>query len=126
MSSLDLEMGDDLEGLAELVREFARLRDWEQFHTPRNLVLALVGEVGELAAEFQWNADDSLAQKLATPAFRESVGSELADVFSYLIRLADVLGMDLGEELRKKISLNNSRYPVDKSRGSAEKYTSYE
>jgi len=112
--------------LTTLVRAFADNRDWQQFHTARNLVLALVGETGELAAEFQWISDDNIVSALQDADKREAVGSELADVFIYLLRLADVIGINLVEELGKKIMVNEERYPVDKARGSAAKYTKYE
>ena len=112
--------------LTTLVRAFADKRDWQQFHTARNLVLALVGETGELAAEFQWISDDNIVSALQDADKREAVGSELADVFIYLLRLADVIGINLVEELGKKIMVNQERYPVDKARGSAAKYTKYE
>ena len=112
--------------LTTLVRSFADNRDWQQFHTARNLVLALVGETGELAAEFQWIGDDNIVNALREADKREAVGSELADVFIYLLRLDDVTGIDLEEELKKKIAINERRYPVDKAKGSAAKYTAYE
>ena len=112
--------------LTSLVRAFATSRDWQQFHSARNLVLALVGETGELASEFQWISDDNIVHALQDADKREAVGSELADVFIYLLRLADVLEIDLSEELKKKITVNEKRYPVDKARGSAAKYTAYE
>ena len=112
--------------LTTLVRSFADSRDWQQFHTARNLVLALVGETGELAAEFQWISDDNIVNALQDAEKREAVGSELADVFIYLLRLADVTRIDLAMELKKKIAINEKRYPVDKAKGSAAKYTQYE
>jgi len=112
--------------LTTLVRAFADNRDWQQFHTARNLVLALVGETGELAAEFQWISDDNIVSALQEAGKREAVGSELADVFIYLLRLADVIGINLVEELGKKIMINEERYPAHKARGSAAKYTKYE
>ena len=112
--------------LTNLVRSFADSRDWQQFHTARNLVLALVGETGELAAEFQWISDDDIVNALQDAEKCEAVGSELADVFIYLLRLADVTGINLAEELKKKIAINEKRYPVDKAKGSAAKYTAYE
>jgi len=115
-----------LDDLTELVRKFAAERDWEQFHTVRNLVLALVGEVGELAAEVQWIADGQVAESLAKQDKKALVAAELADVLTYVLRLADVLDVNLAEEVLKKISVNEKRYPPDKSRGSAEKYTKYE
>ena len=116
----------DIEALKLQLRVFAVARDWEQFHSVRNLVLALVGEVGELAAEFQWISDDDIVNALQDSGKRESVGSEIADVFTYLLRLADITGIDLAEELTKKLAINEERYPPDKTRGSAAKYTAYE
>lgn len=112
--------------LTELVQSFAEARDWQQFHTARNLVLALVGEAGELASEFQWINDSEVEAALTNPDKRDAIGSELADVFTYLLRLADVTGIDLASELTKKIAINEVRYPAEKSKGSAAKYTSYE
>jgi dCTP diphosphatase len=112
--------------LTATVRIFAADRDWDQFHSPRNLVLALVGEVGELAAELQWIPDAEVVERLADPNVKSDVAAELADVLNYLLRLADVLEIDLAEALTKKIALNESRYPVDKARGSSAKYTAYE
>jgi dCTP diphosphatase len=106
--------------------EFTRERDWAQFHKPRSLVLALVGEVGELAAEFQWLADECVEQALQDPEKRAAIGSELADVLSYILRLADVANFDLEDEFQKKMNLNSERYPADKAKGSAAKYTAYE
>ena len=116
----------DIEVLKLRLREFAVARDWEQFHSVRNLILALVGEVGELAAEFQWISDDDIANALQDCDKRESVGSEIADVFIYLLRLSDITGIDLAEELKKKLAINEERYPADKAKGSAAKYTAYE
>ncbi len=116
----------DIEVLKLRLREFAVARDWQQFHSVRNLVLALVGEVGELAAEFQWISDDDIARALQDSDKRESVGSEFADVFIYLLRLSDITGIDLAEELKKKLAVNEERYPADKAKGSAAKYTAYE
>jgi dCTP diphosphatase len=116
----------DVSDLTAIVRMFAEEREWEQFHSPRNLLLALVGEVGELASEFQWIDDSEVEAALSNPDKRDAIGSELADVFTYLLRLADVTGIDLATELTKKIALNEIRYPAEKSKGSAAKYTAYE
>ena len=115
-----------IEELALLVREFASDREWDQFHSLRNLVLALVGEVGELAAELQWVPDSDVQQLLTDPVQKKAVASELADIFSYLLRLADIADISLEAELNDKILLNQPRYPSDKARGSAKKYTAYE
>ena len=116
----------EIEVLKLRLREFAVERDWEQFHSVRNLILALVGEVGELAAEFQWISDEDIVNALQDISKRESVGSEIADVFIYLLRLSDITGIDLAEELKKKLVINEERYPADKAKGSAAKYTAYE
>ena len=116
----------EIEVLKLRLREFAVERDWEQFHSVRNLILALVGEVGELAAEFQWISDEDIVNALQDISKRESVGSEIADVFIYLLRLSDITGIDLAEELEKKLAINEERYPADKAKGSAAKYTAYE
>jgi len=109
-----------------LLRGFADNRDWNQFHTPRNLVLALAGEVGELAASLQWVSDSEVSEWLKSSENRSQFEAELADVFSYLLRLADETGVDLGKALRAKMLVNEMRYPQDRSRGSSGKYTEYE
>jgi len=105
------------------LRQFVHERDWEQFHTPRNLVLALVGEVGELAELFQWLSDDQATVAMNDPNLAARIREELADVFSYVLRLSDVLDISLGEALIAKVQLNAERYPAERVRGSAIKYT---
>jgi len=117
---------NSLGDLIALVRGFADDRDWNQFHTPRNLILALAGEVGELAATLQWVSDSEVSEWLKSPENRSQFEAELADVFSYLLRLADQTDVNLGEALRAKILVNELRYPQDRSRGSSGKYTNYE
>ena len=116
----------EIKEIQNALAEFARERDWAQFHKPRSLVLALVGEVGELAAEFQWLADEDVERALQDPNKRAAIGSELADVLSYILRLADIAGFDLEDEFQKKMNLNSERYPAEKAKGSAAKYTDYE
>jgi dCTP diphosphatase len=115
-----------LETMRIALSEFAKDREWQQFHSIRNLVLALVGEVGELASEFQWLGDEQIELAMLDTQKREAVGSELADILAYLIRIADIADFDLESELMKKLTINESRYPVDKSKGSSAKYTAYE
>jgi len=115
-----------LDDLIALVRGFADDRDWNQFHTPRNLILALAGEVGELAATLQWVSDSEVSEWLESSENRSQFEAELADVFSYLLRLADQTDVDLGKALRAKVLVNELRYPQDRSRGSSGKYTEYE
>ncbi|MEU6719954.1 nucleotide pyrophosphohydrolase [Nonomuraea sp. NPDC046802] len=112
-------MTTELEQLAERLRAFARVRDWEQFHTPKNLAMALAGEVGELVAEFQWlTAEESGSPD---PDALARMRTELGDVTLYLVRLADVLGVDLMEAARAKLDENDRRYDADLYRGSARK-----
>lgn len=113
-----------IESLTAQLREFAKEREWEQFHTPKNLAMALSGEAGELLSEFQWLRDDEIPGWLRNPANRTAVEHEIADVFGYLLRLADVLGTDLEKALRAKIRVNGKKYPVELARGNATKYTS--
>ncbi len=108
----------DLASLRDILRQFASERDWEKFHSPRNLTLALVGEVGELAELMQWRSDDEV---MALAANGRSIPDELADVLVYLVRLADVLGIDLEAAVIAKMAVNDERYPADDVRGSAEK-----
>lgn len=109
--------------LTDEIRAFADKRDWSQFHTARNLVLALVGEVGELAAELQWIPDGEVHAHLSKEEARTRFESEIADVATYLLRLCDVVGVDLSTVVRLKLRLNEERYPADRARGSAAKYT---
>ena len=103
------------------MREFAAVRDWNQFHTPKNLAIALSVEAGELLEEFQWLTDQ---ESRALPVHKcERIKAEIADVLLYLIRLADVLDLDLLTAANTKIDANAEKYPIDKSHGSAKKYT---
>jgi dCTP diphosphatase len=113
-------MMDSLPRLRDALREFAAERDWEQFHTPRNLATALAVEAAELLEPFQWLSDDQ-SRELA-PETRMAVEQEMADVLLYLVRLADRLGVDLEQAALAKIELNAQKYPVEKARGSSRKY----
>jgi dCTP diphosphatase len=113
----------DLAGLATRLREFAAERDWDRFHSPKNLAMALVGEAGELAAEFQWLTE--VQSRAPDDAQRARIRAECADVLNYLVRLADKLNIDLIAAAHDKIEDNARRYPADKVRGRANKYTEY-
>jgi NTP pyrophosphatase (non-canonical NTP hydrolase) len=104
-----------LDDLQRRLADFAAARDWERFHTPKNLVMALSGEMGELTALFQWLTPEESASVLAEPSSRAEVLDELADVTIYLARLADVLDVDLLAAAAAKIDRNESRFPVDQS-----------
>ena len=103
------------------VRQFAEERNWAQFHSPKNLSMALSVECAELMEHFQW-LTESQSRKLGSKKLSE-VAKELADVQIYLIRLSQVLGIDLMSASRKKLVDNARKYPVSKARGSAKKYT---
>jgi len=113
-----------IETLKEILREFARERDWDQFHTPKNLSMALIAEAAELVEHFQWvegNSSHLLEEKV-----RPSVEEEIADIFIYLVRIADKLDIDLYAAAERKIAINAVKYPAERVRGSAMKYTEYE
>lgn len=104
-------------------RAFVAERDWDQFHTPKNLAMALAGEVGELLEHFQWLTAKQSAE--LPPERLEEVAMEIADVQIYLAALADRLGIEIGPALKRKMTLNAVKYPPDQARGSAAKYTAY-
>jgi len=113
----------DLESLRDELRSFARERDWEQFHSPKNLAMALAVESAELLEHFQWLTETESA---ALPSEgRNAVAAELCDVLFYLVRLADRLDIDLAAASAAKLEANAAKYPVDRVRGSARKYDEY-
>jgi dCTP diphosphatase len=112
-----------LEELVERLRAFARERDWDQFHTPKNLAMGIAIEAAELMEEFQWlTPEQSVA---LPPKTQEAVRHEIADVFVYLILLADKLGVDLLSAAADKIAINAGKYPAQTVRGKATKYDKY-
>lgn len=96
--------------LIQLLRDFASARDWEKFHTPKNLAMALAGEAGELVAEFQWLTPEESEVKELSKDQLEAISLEIADVQIYLLRLADVLGVDVPSVVRKKMGINETRF----------------
>ncbi|HUQ11988.1 MAG TPA: nucleotide pyrophosphohydrolase [Steroidobacteraceae bacterium] len=111
----------DLAELRNALREFAAQRDWDQFHSPKNLASALSVEAAELLECFQWLTEEQ-SRKL-TPEQHAEVREEIADVLNYLVRLADKLDVDLLDAAREKIGKNAIKYPVEKARGSMKKYS---
>lgn len=105
----------DLELLRDRVRQFSAERDWSRFHDPKSVLLALVGEVGELAELFQWLPAESAAKLAAAEPLRTRASEEMADVLLYLVLLADVLGVDLAEAALAKLDDNARRYPAGAS-----------
>jgi dCTP diphosphatase len=117
-------MADSLVELRQKIDGFVNERDWAQFHSPKNLAMAMIVEAAELVEHFQWDtiqeSYDLSAQK------RQEVAHELADTFVYLLRLAEVTGIDLIKAANDKVALNAIKYPVDKAKGSNAKYTVYQ
>jgi len=113
----------DIEKLQQRLQEFADQRDWNQFHSPKNLAMALMVEAAELAEHFQWLTQQE-SYELEDEKL-EKVAEELADIFVYLVRLADRLGVDLPAAVDRKITLNEQKYPAERVRGSARKYNEY-
>ena len=113
----------NLADLTHRLRLFAAERDWDQFHSPKNLSMALAGEAGELLELFQWLTQEESHALADSPEEMAKVREELADILIYLVRLADKLGVDLEEAALAKIETNAERYPVDKARGTATKYS---
>ena len=116
-------MNDSLENLREKINTFVAERDWSQFHTPKNLAMAMIVEAAELVEQFQW--DTPMESQQLSPEKREAVAHELADTFVYLLRIAEVLEINLIDATNKKIALNAIKYPVEKAKGSNAKYTKY-
>lgn len=112
-----------LDDLVRRLHEFARERDWEQFHSPKNLAMALSVEAAELLEHFQWLTEEQ-SEQLPEDKRRE-VAFEMADIFIYLMRLCERLDVDLLSVVEEKIRLNDEKYPADKVRGSSRKYTEY-
>jgi dCTP diphosphatase len=110
-----------LDTLRDELRRFASERDWDQFHTPKNLAMALSVEAAEVLEHFQWLSPEAEATIRTDKAAQ--IRLELADVLLYLVRLADCLDVDLAAAARDKIAINGEKYPVERARGSAKKYT---
>lgn len=115
---------NSIDSLRDRLREFARERDWDQFHTPKNLSMALIAEAAELIEHFQW-VDGAKSHQLED-RLRPAVEEEIADIFIYLVRIADKLNIDLYAAAERKIAINARKYPAEKVKGSSKKYTEYE
>lgn len=114
---------NDFEQIKLYLREFAEKRDWTQFHSPKNLAMALSVEVAELLEHFQWLTEEQ-SQQLQGEQL-SPIADEIADVQLYLVRLADQLNVDIAQAIATKTVKNEAKYPVDKVKGSAKKYTHY-
>lgn len=112
---------NELEGLRDALRDFADARDWNQFHSPKNLAMALAAESGELLEIFQWLTEEQ--SRTLEPKAQSMATEEIADILLYLVRLGDQLGIDPVAAARQKLVENDRKYPVEKARGNATKYT---
>ena len=115
-------MSSDLEDLLNKIQAFSDERDWDQFHTIKNLILALVGEVGELAEVVQWKTESEVAASLKTTDGNNLLSEEIADVAIYLLRICQKADIDLFKVIDKKLIKNELKYPINKSRGTSKKY----
>lgn len=113
-------MTDSLRDLAVQLERFAQEREWQQFHSPKNLASALVVEAGELLEHFQWLTE--IQSRELSPEKRDAIGAEIADVLLYLVQLSSSLGIDPIAAAQEKIRANALKYPVDKARGNSKKY----
>lgn len=111
---------NDIKKLQDALAEFSQQRNWDQFHTPKNLVMALSGEVGELIEIFQWLTPEQSQQ--LPPEKKQHASEEIADVMMYLLRLADKCDIDVMQACQEKIQQNAAKYPISKCYGSAKKY----
>jgi dCTP diphosphatase len=113
-------MKDSLRDLAVQLERFAQEREWQPFHSPKNLASALVVEAGELLEHFQWLTENQSRE--VSPEKRDAIGAEIADVLLYLVQLSSSLGIDPIAAAQEKMRANALKYPVDKARGNSKKY----
>jgi NTP pyrophosphatase (non-canonical NTP hydrolase) len=114
----------EIQQLIERLRAFRKARDWDQFHNPKDLAIAIVGETAELLEHFQWKSKEEVEEYVKS--HRGEIGEEVADVFIYLLQFCDRVGIDLAEAARMKIEKNDAKYPAGRAVGSAKKYTHYQ
>jgi dCTP diphosphatase len=113
---------DSLAHIEGLIAKFSMDRDWDQFHTPKNLIMAATSEIGELAELLQWKSDREIEAFLQSPEGKQQLSEEIADVAVYLIRLCQKTNIDFVEAIVNKIAVNEKKYPIEKSKGNAQKY----
>jgi NTP pyrophosphatase (non-canonical NTP hydrolase) len=109
--------------LRERVLAFVRERDWEQFHAPKNLSMALAAETGELMEHFLWSTPEQSREVVQDPVKRHKIEEEIADVVIYALEFANMTGIDVSAAIERKLAVNAKKYPVEKARGRSEKYT---
>ncbi|MBT63194.1 nucleotide pyrophosphohydrolase [Coraliomargarita sp. SDUM461003] len=112
-----------LQAIKDRVLAFASERDWQQFHSPKNLSMAIAAEAAELMEHFLWQGSEASRSDVNSDKLRDKVEEELADVFIYAIEFANVAGIDIAEIIEKKMQRNGEKYPIEKSKGKSLKYT---
>jgi dCTP diphosphatase len=117
---LDAGMSDSIAELTDRIRTFVAAREWQQFHNPKDMAVAIAAEAGELLQHFVWQQPEQVEKR--ADERRDEIASEIADVGILLFEMADLLGMNLGEVMEAKIARNEQRYPADKARGNNLKY----
>lgn len=115
----------DIDQLKSTLSSFAKIREWEKFHSPKNLSMAIAGEAGELLEIFQWITEQQSIDIKDNTLIREEISYELADIILYIIQMASQLNINLSEAIFNKIKINNKKYPINKVKGIAKKYTEY-
>ena len=113
----------DIKKVQLRLRKFAEQRDWDQFHSPKNLSMALVGEAAELLEIFQWITEEQSKKIAKSKEDKKLIEEEIADIFIYLVKLADKLDIDIENSVKEKIRLNEKKYPIEKAKGKHTKYT---
>lgn len=116
----------DIDKIKHALQTFADIRDWNQFHHPKNLAMALACESGELLEIFQWMSEPESHNAKSDIQLKKQTSHELADILLYLIRLADLMEINLQEAITEKIEINNMKYPAEQVKGSSKKYSEYE
>ena len=119
-----IEAMSEIAELTERLRAFRQMRDWDQFHHPKDIAVSIVLEACELLEHFQWKTNEQAEEYIRLN--REEIGDEAADVLIYLIQFCDRAGIDLAAAVQRKIEKNEKNYPADRVKGSAKKYTEYE
>jgi dCTP diphosphatase len=115
----------NIKKIQQRLEDFSKIRDWEQFHNPKNLAMALSVEVSELVEIFQWSNNGGLTE-IKDPKKRDRIKEEIADIFIYLIKISNKLDLDVEQIINQKIDKNEKKYPVEKSKGNSLKYTEFD
>lgn len=118
-------MQSDIQTLIHQIQSFCEARDWDQFHSPKELAIGMSTESNELLDLFRFKTEEQLKEMMNDPAFKQKACEELADVFFFVLRFAQMNSIDLAEALNRKMSKNAQKYPVDKAKGSNKKYNEF-